>query len=122
MGQSTCIGIGGDQIVGSGFTELLELFGNDDETKGIVLIGEIGGRDEEDAALYIKENISKPVVAFIAGKSAPKGKRMGHAGAIISAGEGTALQKANFMRAQGVLVAETPKEVAVLMRGALNNP
>ncbi len=119
LGESTCIGIGGDQIVGSSFIDMLELFAKDDETNGVVIIGEIGGRDEEETAEYVKREFKKPVVAFIAGKTAPKGKRMGHAGAIIGGGESTAQEKAEYLRICGIKVAETPKEVAVLIKDEL---
>jgi succinyl-CoA synthetase alpha subunit len=119
MGQSTCIGIGGDPIVGTRFTDTLALFEADDKTDAIVLIGEIGGSDEEDAALLIEEHVSKPVVAFIAGQTAPPGKRMGHAGAIVSGGAGTAQEKmARFERA-GVPVAKIPSEIPALLAAAL---
>lgn len=119
LGQSTCIGIGGDQVIGTNFIEVLELFEKDDQTKAVVLIGEIGGRDEEDAGDYIKGKFSKPVVAFIAGKTAPKGKRMGHAGAIIAGGEGTAAEKAEYLSRCGVKVAETPNQVALYIKQEL---
>lgn len=118
-GQSTCIGLGGDPITGLNFIDLLELFEKDDETKGIVLIGEIGGKSEEDAAEYIKESVSKPVVAYIAGRTAPPGKRMGHAGAIISGGMGTAESKINALNEAGVKVAQFPHEVPVLLKEML---
>jgi succinyl-CoA synthetase alpha subunit len=119
MGQSTCIGIGGDPIVGTRFVDALAQFEADDDTDGIVLIGEIGGTDEEDAALLIEKHVSKPVVAFIAGQTAPPGKRMGHAGAIVSGGAGTAQEKmARFERA-GVPVAKVPSEIPGLLATAL---
>jgi succinyl-CoA synthetase alpha subunit len=119
MGQSTCIGIGGDPIVGTRFVDTLALFEADDATDAIVLIGEIGGTDEEDAAALIEEHVSKPVVAFIAGQTAPPGKRMGHAGAIVSGGAGTAQEKmARFERA-GVPVAKVPSEIPGLIAAAL---
>jgi succinyl-CoA synthetase alpha subunit len=119
MGQSTCIGIGGDPIVGTRFVDALALFEADDATDAIVLIGEIGGTDEEDAAALIERHVSKPVVAFIAGQSAPPGKRMGHAGAIVSGGAGTAQEKmARFERA-GVPVAKVPSEIPGLIANAL---
>jgi succinyl-CoA synthetase alpha subunit len=119
MGQSTCIGIGGDPIVGTRFVDTLALFEADDMTDAIVLIGEIGGTDEEDAAALIEEHVSKPVVAFIAGQTAPPGKRMGHAGAIVSGGAGTAQEKmARFERA-GVPVAKVPSEIPALIAAAL---
>ncbi len=116
MGQSTCLGIGGDQIVGTGFLDVLEMFENDPQTKAVVLIGEIGGTDEEEAATFIKKNMKKPVVAFVAGRTAPPGKRMGHAGAIIAGGSGTASEKIAAFQKAGIKVAESPAEVASLMR------
>ena len=119
MGQSTCIGIGGDPIVGTRFVDALALFEADDRTDAIVLIGEIGGSDEEDAAALIEKHVTKPVVAFIAGQTAPPGKRMGHAGAIVSGGAGTAQEKmARFERA-GVPVAKVPSEIPDLLARAL---
>jgi len=115
LGQSTCIGIGGDQIIGTNFIDCLSMFEKDPQTKAVVLIGEIGGTDEEEAAEFVKKNMTKPVVAFVAGRTAPPGKRMGHAGAIISGGSGTAAEKiAAFERAK-IKVAKTPAEVASLM-------
>lgn len=105
FGQSTCIGIGGDPIIGTSFVDHLRLLKDDTETKGVVLIGEIGGNAEEEASLYIRENFSKPVLAFIAGQTAPPGKRMGHAGAIISGGEGKAENKIMALRESGITVA-----------------
>ena len=116
LGQSTCLGIGGDPIIGTNFIDVLELFQKDPQTEGIVLIGEIGGTDEEEAALFIKKNVTKPVVAFIAGRTAPPGKRMGHAGAIISGGSGTAAEKITAFNKVGIKVAESPSEVASLMK------
>ena len=118
-GQSTCIGLGGDPITGLNFIDLLELFEKDDETKGIALIGEIGGKSEEDAAEYIKKSFSKPVVAYIAGRTAPPGKRMGHAGAIISGGMGTAESKIKALNDAGVKVAQFPHEISVLLKEML---
>ena len=119
MGQSTCIGIGGDPIVGTRFVDTLALFEADDKTDAIVLIGEIGGSDEEDAAALIEHHVSKPVVAFIAGQTAPPGKRMGHAGAIVSGGAGTAQEKMDrFVRA-GVPVARIPSEIPGLVATAI---
>jgi len=119
MGQSTCIGIGGDPIVGTRFVDTLALFEADDATDAIVLIGEIGGSDEEDAAQLIERHVSKPVVAFIAGQTAPPGKRMGHAGAIVSGGAGTAKEKmARFERA-GVPVARIPSEIPAMVAAEL---
>ena len=119
LGQSTCIGIGGDPIVGTTHVDALALFQDDPQTKGIVMIGEIGGTAEEDAAAFIQENVTKPVVAFIAGVTAPAGKRMGHAGAIISGGEGTAASKMDALRAAGVTVVENPAEIGDAMKRAL---
>ncbi len=119
LGQSTAIGIGGDPIIGTRFIDILELFEKDPETEGIVLIGEIGGTDEEDAAEFIKKNISKPVVAFIAGRTAPPEKRMGHAGAIIEGGKGTAESKIKALNSANVSVASLPSEVAELMKQRL---
>lgn len=118
-GQSTCVGIGGDPVRGLNFVEILELFQADPETRAIVLIGEIGGTDEEKAAAFIKANVTKPVVAFIAGQTAPPGKRMGHAGAIIEGGTGTAKEKIAAFREVGVPVARYPVECAELIRQTL---
>jgi succinyl-CoA synthetase alpha subunit len=119
MGQSTCIGIGGDPIVGTRFVDTLAQFEADEKTDAIVLIGEIGGSDEEDAAALIESHISKPVVAFIAGQTAPPGRRMGHAGAIVSGGAGTAQEKiARFERA-GVPVAKIPSEIPSLLASGI---
>jgi succinyl-CoA synthetase alpha subunit len=112
QGQSTCVGVGGDPIKGLDYPELLTLFDKDPETEVIVLIGEIGGTAEEEAALFIKESIKKPVIGYIAGQTAPPGKRMGHAGAIISGGKGTAQSKIEAFKKAGVKVASTPGEVA----------
>lgn len=119
MGQSTCIGIGGDPIVGSGFIDLLELFEQDEDTDGTLLIGEIGGEDEEHAADYIKKYVKKPVVAFVSGRTAPPGKRMGHAGAIISGGKGTAEAKVAAFEQAGVPVADTPDQMPILLKKML---
>lgn len=112
LGQSTCVGVGGDPIKGMGYEEALSLFKDDAKTEVIVLIGEIGGSAEEEAAAYIKANVKKPVVAYIAGQTAPPGKRMGHAGAIISGGKGTAQSKIEAFEKAGIKVAKTPSEVA----------
>lgn len=120
LGQSTCVGIGGDPVAGLYYQELLQMFQDDPETEAIVLIGEIGGDAEERAAQYIKEHVTKPVVAFIAGQTAPPGKRMGHAGAIISSGSGTAAEKISAFEAVGVPVAKLPNEVPQLITKLLN--
>jgi len=119
LGQSTCVGIGGDPVAGLYYQELLQMFEDDPQTEAIVLIGEIGGDAEERAAQYIKEHITKPVVAFIAGQTAPAGKRMGHAGAIISSGSGTAAEKIAAFEAIGVPVARRPVELPDLVKKAL---
>jgi succinyl-CoA synthetase alpha subunit len=119
IGQSTCVGMGGDPVHGVGFVDALALFQDDPETKAIVVIGEIGGSDEEKAAEYIGQHVTKPVVAYVAGFSAPPGKRMGHAGAIITGSAGTAKAKAEAFEAVGVPVAKNPTEVAELMQQAL---
>lgn len=119
MGQSTCVGIGGDPIVGSGFIDLLDLFNKDPGTDGVVMIGEIGGEDEEAAAAWIKQNMKKPVVGFISGRTAPPGKRMGHAGAIISGGKGTPEAKVAALEDAGVRVADTPSQIPGLLKEKL---
>jgi succinyl-CoA synthetase alpha subunit len=111
IGQSTCIGIGGDPIIGTSFTDALRLFNDDPDTHAIVMIGEIGGNAEETAAAFIKEHVKKPVIGFIAGQTAPPGRRMGHAGAIISGGSGKAEDKIAAMKAAGVTVCDTPAEI-----------
>ena len=118
LGQSTAVGIGGDPIIGSTFLDILELFQADPDTDAVVMIGEIGGTDEEVAAAYIGAHMTKPVVGFIAGRTAPEGKRMGHAGAIISGGAGTAEGKMAAMRAAGVQVADSPSQIPALIKGA----
>jgi succinyl-CoA synthetase alpha subunit len=119
LGQSTCIGVGGDPVAGLYFIDLLAMFEDDPETDALVLIGEIGGDAEEQAAVYIKEKMKKPVVAFIAGKSAPAGKRMGHAGAIISSGTGTAEEKIKAFNEAGVSVAEEPAGIPEILKNKL---
>ena len=114
VGQSTCIGIGGDPIVGSNFIDILGRFGEDPDTKAVVLIGEIGGDEEERSASFVKENLRKPVVAYVAGFTAPPGKRMGHAGAIVSGSKGTAQAKAEAFESMGIRVGRNPTEVAEL--------
>jgi len=117
IGQSTCVGMGGDPVHGLGFLETLELFEEDPHTDKIVLIGEIGGNDEERAAEFIADRLTKPVVAFIAGQTAPPGKRMGHAGAIVEGGTGTAAEKIKALEAAGARVARHPEEIADLLSG-----
>ena len=119
IGQSTCIGIGGDPLIGTGFIDALEAFGKDPDTDAVVLIGEIGGSAEEEAAEYIRDHFRKPVVGFIAGQTAPPGRRMGHAGAIISQGKGTAAEKMETMRRCGVRVLESPAQIGAAMEEAL---
>jgi succinyl-CoA synthetase alpha subunit len=121
IGQSTAIGIGGDPIIGTTFLDVLELFENDSATEQIVLIGEIGGTDEQKAAEFIADKMSKPVTAFIAGQTAPSGRRMGHAGAIISGGEGTAAEKMDALRTAGARVARHPDEIAEMVAENVSN-
>jgi succinyl-CoA synthetase alpha subunit len=120
LGQSTCVGIGGDPVHGLGFVDVLELFNEDPETHAVVMIGEIGGSAEEEAAVWIKANMKKPVVGFVAGQTAPAGKRMGHAGAIISGGKGTAQEKMAALKAAGVRMAPSPAEIGETMKQALD--
>ena len=119
IGQSSCIGIGGDPIVGTSHVDSLRLFNEDPKTKAIIMIGEIGGTAEEEAAEYVKQNVKKPVVAFIAGQTAPKGRRMGHAGAIISGGRGTAADKIAALKTAGITVAMSPAEMGITMKNLL---
>jgi succinyl-CoA synthetase alpha subunit len=121
FGQTTAIGIGGDPVNGSSFTDILKLYKDDPETEAVVLIGEIGGSAEEEAAEYVKSEFGKPVVGFIAGQTAPPGRRMGHAGAIIAGGKGTAKEKIKALRDAGILVAESPADIGVTMQQALSS-
>ena len=120
IGQSTCVGIGGDPVIGTQFVDVLELFAADDDTEAVILIGEIGGGAEEEAAEFIRRELDKPVVAFIAGQTAPPGRRMGHAGAIVMGGKGTAADKMEALRSAGCTVVESPAEMGAAMEARLN--
>ena len=119
LGQSTCVGIGGDPVNGLKHRDILELFERDDETEAVIMVGEIGGSDEEDAAQWAKENMTKPVVGFIAGVTAPPGKRMGHAGAIIAGGKGTAAEKITALEECGIKTTKNPSEIGALLKSVL---
>ncbi len=119
IGQSTAIGIGGDPIIGTNFVDALRLFNDDPQTEAIIMIGEIGGNAEETAADYVRQNVKKPVVSFIAGQTAPPGRRMGHAGAIISGGHGTAAEKISALETAGIRIAKSPAEIGDTMLAAL---
>ncbi|MCP4193093.1 MAG: succinate--CoA ligase subunit alpha [Planctomycetaceae bacterium] len=119
LGQTTCVGLGGDPIVGTSFIDLLKMYEADDETEAILMIGEIGGTAEEEAAAHVKAHVTKPVSAFIAGRTAPPGKRMGHAGAIISGGKGTAVEKVAALQAAGIEVAESPADMGTAVQRSI---
>jgi len=121
LGQSTCVGIGGDPIIGSTHIDVMRLFNEDPDTHGIVMIGEIGGQNEEICAEWVRDNVDKPVVGFIAGQTAPPGRRMGHAGAIVSGGQGTARAKMDVMAACGIHVVETPADIGTMMAKVLKS-
>jgi succinyl-CoA synthetase alpha subunit len=120
LGQTTCVGLGGDPIVGTSFMDLLQMYEADPDTEAILMIGEIGGNAEEQAAAFVNQNVTKPVAAFIAGQTAPPGKRMGHAGAIISGGKGTATEKVAALKAAGIEVAESPADMGAAMQRAIS--
>ena len=122
LGQSTCIGIGGDPIIGTSFVDVLQMFHSDPDTHAVVIMGEIGGSAEEEAAKYIQENMKKPVVGFIAGQTAPPGRRMGHAGAIISGGKGTAAEKMVAMQACGIHVVKSPADIGEAVARLIREP
>jgi succinyl-CoA synthetase alpha subunit len=119
LGQSTCVGIGGDPVAGTSFLDVIRFFNDDPQTEAILMMGEIGGNAEETAAAYVKQHVKKPVAAFIAGQTAPPGKRMGHAGAIISGGSGTAAEKIAALRAAGIAVADSPADLGVTVQRAM---
>ncbi|MCA9183675.1 MAG: succinate--CoA ligase subunit alpha, partial [Planctomycetales bacterium] len=119
LGQSTCVGLGGDPIVGTSYIDLFKLYQADDQTEAILMIGEIGGNAEEEAAALVKQHVTKPVAAFIAGATAPPGKRMGHAGAIISGGKGTAAEKQAALEAAGIVVAPSPADMGTAIQSAI---
>ena len=121
LGQSTCVGIGGDPVNGLKHRDVLEMFNDDGDTEAVVMVGEIGGTDEEDAAAWAKDNMSKPVVGFIAGVTAPPGKRMGHAGAIISGGKGTAAEKIAALESAGIRTTKNPAEIGTLLKSAIGS-